>query len=354
MNISFNFQDIKKIVPDILSYKGELNVSIIRIASLSDAQLGDLSFLSNSKYVSQVPSSKASLILLPKDYKGDPMPGQLFIFVDNPSHSLGQICRHIEAQLWPKPEPGIHPTAFVEASAHIDPTATIGPFVYIGENSTVGKHVVINSHTHIGRNVVIDESSWIMPHVSVLDYCRIGKRVRLHSMVVIGSDGFGYSTLKDGTHQSQPQIGNVVLEDDVDIGAGTTIDRARFSVTRIGAGTKIDNLVQVAHNVSIGKHCLIVAQAGIAGSTIIDDHVVIGGQAGIAGHLHIGKGAMIGAQTGLGHDLEPRSYVRGEQAYPYMLAQRIDILKKRLPDLFKRVDNLENEIRKNFGIVESK
>ncbi len=350
MNISFNLQNIQEIIPEIISYKGELSLPLTKISSLSEAQAGDLSFLSNTKYSSQVPSSKASLILLPKSYQGDPQPGQLFIFVDNPSHALAQICRHIEQQLWPKPNAGIHPTAFVENSAQVDPSATIGPFVYIGANTIIGKHVVIDSNTHIGKHVVIDDSSWIMPHVSVLDFCKIGKRVRLYSMVVVGSDGFGYTTLKDGTHQSQPQIGIVVLEDDVDIGAGTTIDRARFDATRIGSGTKIDNLVQIAHNVSIGKHCLIVAQAGIAGSTIIDDHVVIGGQAGISGHLHIGKGVMIGAQTGLGHDLKPGSYVRGEQAYPYMLAQRIDILKKRLPELFNRVNNIEETL----GILQPK
>lgn len=350
MNISFDLEEIKKIIPDILSFKGTLESPINRIASLADAHAGDLAFLSNAKYAGQVPSCKASLILLPKEYKGEPLPGQLFVFVDNPSYVLAQICRHIEHQLWPKPKPGIHPSAFVEASAQVDPTATIGPFVYVGANTVIGKHVVIDSNTHIGKNVVIDESTWIMPHVSVLDYCKIGKRVRLHSMVVIGSDGFGYTTLKDGTHQSQPQIGIVAIDDDVDIGAGTTIDRARFDATRIGAGTKIDNLVQIAHNVSIGKHCLIVAQAGIAGSTILEDHVVIGGQAGLSGHLRIGKGAMIGAQTGLGHDLAPRSYVRGEQGYPYMLAQRIDILKKKLPELFGRV----NKIEEALGIVQLK
>lgn len=345
MTINFNLEDIKKIIPDILSSKGSLGAQIQRIASLSDAEAGDLSFLANPKYVSQVASSKASLILLPPAYKGDPLPGQLFVFVENPSQVLGQICRYMERQLWPRPQPGIHPTAFVDPSAQIDSSAAIGPFVYIGENAVIGKDVFISSHVHIGKNVSIDESSWIMPQVTILDYCTIGKRVRLQPSVVIGSDGFGFATSKNGTHQMEPQIGIVVIEDDVDVGAGTTIDRARFSVTRVGAGTKIDNLVQIGHNVLIGKHCLVVAQVGIAGSTIIEDHVVIGGKAGLAGHIRIGKGSMIGASTGVGRNLEPGSYVRGEQAYPYMLAQRIDILKKRLPELFKRVDNLEMEIK---------
>lgn len=344
MNISFNLNELRKIIPEFSS-QGELLTNITGLASLSEACPGDLSFLSNAKYTSQVPSCKASLILLPKDYKGDPLPGQLFLFTENPSFALAQICRYIELQLWPKPEPGIHPTAFIDPTAQIDPSSTIGPFAYVGPHSVISKNVVINSHVHIGKNVTIDESSWLMPHVNVLDYCSIGKRVRLHSMVVIGADGFGFSTLKDGTHQRQPQIGRVIIEDDVDIGANTTIDRARFDCTRIGAGTKIDNLVQIGHNVVIGKHCLIVAQVGISGSTIIEDHVVIGGQTGVAGHIRIGKKSTIGGMSGVNRDLEPGSFVRGSPAYPYMLAQRLDVLRKRLPEIFKRVDNLENEIK---------
>lgn len=345
MTINFNLEDIRKIVPDILSTQGDLGTRIVRVASLGDAEVGDLSFLSNSKYAPQVAASKASLILLHSNYKGEPQPGQLYVFVENPSHALGQICHYIQQQLWPRPEAGIHPTAFVDPGAQVDPGAAVGAFTYIGEHAVIGKGVVIGSHVHIGRHVSIDESCWIMPQVTILDYCKLGKRVRLHPQVVIGADGFGFSTKKDGTHHPEPQVGIVVLEDDVDIGAGTTIDRARFNVTRIGAGTKIDNLVQIGHNVVVGKHCLIVAQSGIAGSTIIEDHVVIGGQVGIVGHIRIGKGSMIGGATGVGRNLEPGSYVRGEQAYPYMLAQKIDVLKKRLPELFKRVDHLEEEIK---------
>lgn len=345
MNIYFDLEAIKKIISDTHACKGNLKQSIIGIASLTDSQEGDLSFLSNAKYASKVPSSKASLILLPRNYQGNPNPNQMYIFVDNPSYELAQICRYIESKLWPIPKPGIHPTAFVEDSANIDPTASIGPFVYIGKNTSIGKYVVVESHSHIGNNVTIDESSWIMPHVSIMDYCSLGKRVRLHSMVVIGADGFGFSTLKDGTHQREPQIGKVKIADDVDIGAGTKIDRSRFAITQIGAGTKIDNLVQIGHNVTIGKHCLIVSQVGISGSTVIGDNVIIGGQVGIAGHLHIGDKSMIGAKTGIGGNVEKGSYLRGDPAQSYMLAQRVDVLKKKLPELFKRVDNLENEIR---------
>lgn len=349
MNINFNLKDIQKIIPEG-TLKGNLEVDLKRIASLSEAGKGDIAFLSNTKYTAQVPLCEASLILLPKDYQGEPKKGQLFMFVDKPSWALAKICNYIERQLSPQPPIGVHPTAFVDPTAKIDSTASIGPFAYIGPEASIGREVIINSHVHIGKAVSIGELSCLMPHVTVHDYCVVGKRVRLHAMVVIGSDGFGFSTLQDGTHHREPQIGNVVLEDDVDIGASTTVDRARFSITRIGEGTKIDNLVQIGHNVQVGKHCLIVAQVGISGSVVIEDYVIIGGHSGIAGHLRIGKKAMIGAMSGVNKDLEPGSYVRGLPVLPYMLAQRIDVLKKRLPELFKRVDILEKEIHEAAGI----
>ncbi|PWU05553.1 MAG: UDP-3-O-(3-hydroxymyristoyl)glucosamine N-acyltransferase [Verrucomicrobia bacterium] len=343
MNINFDLVDIQKLIPEA-RLKGRLTGKLKGLAALSDAKEGDIAFLSNTKYTSQVPQCNASLILLPQDYSGEPKEGQLYMYIDKPSWALAKICRYIEDQLSPRPAPGIHPTAFIDKSAKIDPSVSIGPFAYIGAGSILGPRVVIDSHVHIGKEVSIGEDTCIMPHVTVHDYCKVGKRVRLHAKVVIGSDGFGFSTLKDGTHHREPQIGTVILEDDVDIGAGTTIDKARFSVTQIGEGTKIDNLVQIGHNAQIGKHCLIVAQVGISGSTVVEDNVIIGGHSGIAGHLRIGKGVMIGAMSGVSKDLEPGSYVRGIPVLPYMLAQRIDVLKKRLPELFKRVDNLEKQI----------
>ena len=175
--------------------------------------------------------------------------------------------------------------------------------------------------------------------------CVLGSRVRLQPGVIVGSDGYGYNTV-NGRHQKIPQLGNVVLEDDVEIGAGCTIDRARFSQTRIGEGTKLDNLVHVGHNVVIGKHCLIVAQVGIAGSTVIGDNVVIGGQAGLSGHLRIGAGAKIGGGAGVTRDLEPGAAVWGTPAIPFLTAQKVGVLQKRIPELFRRVDRLESVQKK--------
>ena len=179
----------------------------------------------------------------------------------------------------------------------------------------------------------------------MLDYCEIGERVRLDSGVVIGSDGFGYSTI-NGQHQKLPQVGRVIIGNDVEIGANTTIDRARFDRTEIGEGTKIDNMVQIGHNVIVGKHCFLVSQAGIAGSTVIGDYVVLGGQVGVAGHLKIGAGSMVGAQSGIGKDLPPKSFVSGTPAVKHMLNLRIVSLWAKLPNLFRDVDRLREEVKK--------
>lgn len=317
--------------------------AITGIASLSEATLQDISFLGNRKYRSLVPDSKASMILLPPEYEGAPREGQAYLRVDNPSRALAALCREFEEFLWPRPVAGVHPTAYVDDRANICSTAYIGPHAFVGAEAHIGRNVVIGAQVHVGRHVEIGEGSLLMPRATVLDHCIIGKRVRLHSGVVIGSDGFGYDTV-NGVHEKQPQIGNVVIEDDVEIGGNTVVDRARFSSTYIGEGTKIDNLVQIAHNVRIGKHCIIVSQVGIAGSTTLEDYVVLGGQVGVAGHLTIGKGAQIGAQSGLNGNIEPGSVMRGTPCFPYNLAHRIDVLKRRLPELFKRVKNIEEHL----------
>ena len=340
MQFTYTLQELFSLFEGV-RIEGQTEEIICGIASLQQARKGDLSFLQNPKYKKQVASTHASVVLLPNNYEGTPKPNQAFIRAVNPSLSLTQLCRFIERQLWPTPPPGIHPLAFIHEKASVSPTATIGPFCVVEEGAKIGDKVVLQSHVHIGRHVTIGNGSFFMPQVRVLDYCEIGARVRLQSGVVIGSDGYGYELI-EGTHLHTPQIGKVIIEDEVEIGANTTIDRARFAATRIGYGTKIDNLVQIAHNVSIGRHCLIVAQVGIAGSTIIEDNVMIGGQVGIAGHVRIGKGSKIGAQSGLSKDLAPDSFVRGSPAQPYFLAHKLEILKRRLPELLSRVDHIED------------
>ncbi len=343
MSFAYPVERILEIVGRDSKLAGEFTGEIVGIASLSAAAEGDLSFLGNPKYSSEVPESSASVLLLPKDYEGVPKEGQLYIRLENPSYALALLCRDIEKTLQPKVFPGIHPTACVDRSASVSSTASVGPFCYIGEGSVIGDSVVLGAHSCIGRFVKVSSETHIFSRVIVEDYCEIGARNRLYSGCVIGSDGYGYE-FHEGEHQRVPQIGKVLTESDVDIGANTTIDRARFGSTIIGRGTKIDNQVQIGHNVKIGRNCLIVAQVGISGSTVLGDGVVLGGQVGIAGHLKIGSGAIAAGAAGVSRSLKPNEKVRGPNAEPIALYNRVSVLQRKLPALFKRFSELEKRV----------
>jgi UDP-3-O-[3-hydroxymyristoyl] glucosamine N-acyltransferase len=343
MSFTYSIERILEIVNQDAETIGDYTGEIVGIASLSKAVEGDLSFLGNSKYVAEVASSNASVLLLPKDYAGNPKKGQLYIRLENPSYALALLCRDIEKSLFPPATPGMHPTAVVDEEAKVSPTASIGPFCYVSKGAVIGDSVVLESHVSIGRYVEIGNETHIFPRVVLGDYCQVGVRNRLYSGCIIGSDGYGYE-FHEGAHQRVPQIGNVVTESDVDIGANTTVDRARFGSTWIGKGTKIDNQVQIAHNVKIGKNCLIVAQVGISGSTCLGDGVVLAGQVGVAGHLELGSGAMVAGASSVNRSLKPNEKVRGLNSDPAVLYGRIAILQRRLPELFKRFSKLENSV----------
>lgn len=344
MQVDYSATDIVSIV-EPLKTAGGTTQRIRDLASLTAARPGDLSFLGNLKYKSDVAATKASVVLVPPDFVGEPQPDQHFLFVKNPSAALARVCARIEQSLWPKPAPAIHPTAYVAPTAKIDASAFVGPLCVIEEGCVVGANTVLEGSVHCGRNVRIGEGCWIMPGCVIASLCELRDRVRLQPGVVIGSDGFGYEFV-NGRHEKVPQIGTVIVEDDVEIGANSTIDRARFSRTVVGEGTKIDNLVQIAHNVIIGKHCILCAQVGISGSTTLEDYVVLGGQAGAAGHLTVGKGAKAGGRAGITADVAPGAFVNGHPALPYMLERRLVVLQHRLPELFKRVEILEHQREK--------
>jgi len=322
---------------------GSTTQPIRDIASLAAARPGDLSFLGNAKYRGQVADSAASVLLLPLDYTGEPRPDQVFLFVENPSVALAKVCARVEAALWPKPAPGIHPSAVVDPGARIDPTAHVGPLCVVEAGAQIGAGAVLQASVFVGRDAQVGEGCLVMPGVVIATTCSLGRRVRLQPGVVIGSDGFGYEFVA-GRHQKVPQIGTVVIGDDVEIGANSTLDRARFSRTVVGEGTKIDNLVQIAHNVVIGRHCILCAQAGVSGSTTLEDYVILGGQAGLGGHITLGQGSKVGGGAGLASSIPAGAYVNGTPAIPYMLERRIAILQQRLPDLFKRVEALEKNL----------
>jgi len=343
MDFSLTAAEISFIV-QAKSSRGSTNDTLRGIASLTTAKPSDLSFLGNPKYKPEVAATNASVVLLPLDYAGDPKPDQLFLLLENPSIGLARLCARLEQFLWPKPTPGIHPSAIIASDAQISPSATVGPLCVIESGATIGERTHLQSQVFVGRKASIGNDCWLKANVVIATECILRNRVHIHPGAVIGADGFGYDFVA-GRHAKVPQVGRVVIHDDVEIGANAALDRARFSETVIGEGTKIDNLVQVGHNVVIGKHCLLCAQVGFAGSSTIEDYVVIGGQAGIAGHLTIGRGCKIDGQTGVNSTLEPGSSVKGSPCLPYSIEQRINVLRKRLPELFKRVDALEEKLK---------
>lgn len=343
MEISFTVTALKAIV-EPQEIRGDQTLAVTRIAALGDAESGDLSFLGNPKYRAQVSESKASVLLLPTDYEDEPVEGQCFILVENPSAALAQVCARIEQSLWPRPEPGIHASAVVSASAKIADSATVGPLCVVEADTIVGENTHLQAQVFVGRGAVIGQGCWLAAGAHLATTCQLGDRVRLHGGVVVGSDGFGYEVV-DGRHAKVPQVGIVVVENDVEIGANATIDRARFSRTVIGEGTKIDNQVQVAHNVIVGRHCVLCAQVGIAGSTTLEDYVVMGGQSGAAGHIRVAQGTQVAGRGGLTANItEPGKVYSGMPAMPYRLERRLVVLQRRLPDLFKKVDSLFNDL----------
>ncbi len=348
MQLSLSLSEIAAIV-GAAQVRGTTARSIVGIGALDTAQPGDLSFLGNPKYKAQVEETKASVVLVPIDYVGEPQAEQAFILLEKPSVGLARLCSRIEQSLWPKPKPGVHATAIVDVGAKISDSATIGPFCVVEKGAQVGEGSYLQAYVFVGHDAEIGRDCWLMPRVTLAAECVLRDRVRLQPGVVVGADGFGYEFIA-GRHEKVPQVGTVVIENDVEIGANTTLDRARFSVTKIGEGTKIDNLVQIAHNVVVGKHCIICAQAGISGSSTIEDYVIIGGQAGIAGHLTVGRASKVDGQTGVNSDLEPNSFVKGTPGLPYNLEQRINVLRKKLPELFKRVGALEEQLKKTSAL----
>lgn len=350
MQVAFRPEEIVAIVAPLRS-AGATGAVIRDIASLRTSRPGDLAFLASAKYRGEVGGARASIILVPPDFSGEPGANQLFLWVERPSLALARVCARIEQLLWPRPIAGVHPTAWIAPEARVDATATVGPLCVVEAGAAVGPRSRLDASVHIGSGAVVGPDCWIMSGCFVGPACELRARVRLQPGVVIGSDGFGYE-LAGGRHEKVPQVGTVVVEDDVEIGANSTVDRARFSRTVIGEGTKIDNLVQVAHNVVIGKHCILCAQVGIAGSTVLEDFVVIGGQAGVAGHLTLAQGTKVGGGAAVTRSTEPRSYVNGSPALPYMLERRLLVLHQRLPDLFQRVEILEATLKKASASAE--
>ena len=315
------------------------------LASLADAGPSDVAFYNNDRYADDLAATKAGALLLLPDFDASSAPGETaLIRVEDPSAAFSKIAAAYFTR--PVPDFGIHPAAFVAGDAKLDPEKVyVGPNATVESGATIGEGTRIHGGAFVGSGARLGKDCTLYGNASVYDGCILGDRVIIHSGTVIGSDGYGFDS-SSGEHVKIEQLGIVQIDDDVEIGSNTSVDRARFGKTHIGEGTKIDNLVQIAHNVVIGKRCLIVAQAGIAGSTVIEDGVVVAAQAGVAGHLKIGKGVILAAQSGIAKSItEPGTYI-GFLADPAAERLRHMANTRKLPKLFARVKELEKEVER--------
>jgi len=335
-----------KQIAGILNGKVEGNeqVTVDNFSKIEEGKPGTLTFLANPKYIHYIYETKASIVLVNMDFSSEKaLPESLtLIRVEDAYHSLATLLDLVE-QSKPK-KTGIEPMVFISPSASVPKEEIyIGAFSYIGENVCIGKHVAIYPQSYIGDNVEIGDNTIIYSGVKLYAGCRIGKRCIIHSGAVIGSDGFGFA--KEGeSYKKIPQLGNVIIEDDVEIGANTTIDRAVMESTIIRRGVKLDNLIQIAHNVEIGDNTGIAAQTGISGSTKVGKNCVLGGQVGLGGHITIGDNTGIGAQSGIISNIEGGKNILGSPAIDVKTFFRSSIIFAKLPELYRNYNQLQKDM----------
>ena len=318
--------------------EGDRGFVLSGVASLSEAGPRDAIFVEGARQLPAASAGCAGAIFLPA---GLDLPGRNLIRVDNPRLAFAGALALFNPSL--RPPAGIHPAAVVEPSAVVDPTATVAAFCYIGVGARIGARAVLHSHVHVGPGAAIGADTLLHPGAIVLERVSVGARVIVHSGAVIGGDGFGY--VFDGSrHRKIPQVGTVEIGDDVEIGAGTTIDRATTGTTRIGRGTKIDNLVQIGHNVTIGEHVIVVSQVGISGSARIGDGAVLAGQVGVGDHATIGAGARVGAQAGVIRHVEANATVAGFGPQLHRDFLKCQAVFEQLPQLRRRLIELEKRL----------
>lgn len=318
---------------------GDGDTLITGVSGIKEAADGDITFLANPKYSSLMDKTAAAAIITSAEAQKTTKP---IILTENPSLAFVKIISMFMPDDAGHPQ-GIDYTVVMGKNVTLGKDVAIGPYVVIGDNVVIGNQSIIYAGCFIGHHSKIGSKTLIYPHVSIREHISIGSRVIIHSGTVIGSDGFGFVTIK-GSHHKIPQVGTVEIADDVEIGANVTIDRARFDKTVIGRGTKIDNLVQIAHNVVIGENSLIVAQVGVAGSTIIGNNVTLAGQAGLVGHITIGDNAIVTGQSGVAKSVPADTMVSGYPARPFMTTQRVNASLQNLPKLFDLVRELKKKV----------
>ena len=329
---------------------GDSEVLITGASGIKEAKEGEITFVANPKYTSLMSRTRASAIIVAYDVDGA---GKPLLRAEDPSLAFAKIVNLLAPNQTVHPS-GIDKRAVIGKNVKLGKDVAVQAYAVIEDSVEIGDRSVIYAGVYIGHHTKIGEDTIICANVSIGERLSIGNRVVIHSGSVIGSGGFGFATVK-GVHHRIPQIGTVVIEDDVDIGSNVTIDRARFDKTIIGKGTKIDNLVQIAHNVTIGENCIIVAQTGISGSTVLGKNVITAGQSGLVGHIMIGDNARIAAQAGVTRSVPPNTVVSGYPAREHQKAKRVNACVQQLPKLYRRIKQLEEEIEriKSHGAPEN-
>jgi UDP-3-O-[3-hydroxymyristoyl] glucosamine N-acyltransferase len=324
---------------------GDPNAVVSSFAPIHEAGAGAVTFISNKKYYSALKHAKATLVLAPQDIDRSWTPAGVTLLVhENPYLALARGM-----QLWfqtQRASLGTSERAFVAPSAKLGKDVNVWPFAYVGEGVELGDRVDVHPGAYVGAGAVIGPETILYPGAVIYPRVKLGARCIIHASAVVGADGFGFATdKKTGEHLKIPQVGTVVIEDDVEIGASTTIDRAAFGETRIGKNTKIDNLVQIGHNVRVGRSCFLVAQSGIAGTTRVGDHVTIAAQAGLVGHIEVGSRAVVGAQSGVVEDVGPGMQVVGTPAIEGKRGLRYHKILKHLPEMRQTIRTLERRVK---------
>jgi UDP-3-O-[3-hydroxymyristoyl] glucosamine N-acyltransferase len=319
--------------------EGDGDLEIHRITGIEDAGAGDLTFFANPKYSAALKVTQASAVILGEQAEAAPCS---MLRTRHPYLAFAKAVA-LFADTW-RPAAGVHRLALVEEGVVIAPDASIGPFTVVGEGARIGARTILFPHVVVGRGAELGDDCIVHARVSIRERVRIGHRVVLQDGAVIGSDGFGFARTPDGHHHKIPQVGGVVIEDDVEVGANTSIDRPAVGETHVGAGTKIDNLVQVAHGVTIGRNVLLASQVGIAGSTTLEDNVTLAGQVGVAGHLTVGKNVVATAQSGIPNSVDAGSFISGYPAIDNRDWLKASAIFRKLPELKKTIGDLERRI----------
>ncbi len=325
--------------------EGSADALVASFGKIEEAKSGQLAFLANPKYEEYLYTTEASVIIVNESQElKHPFEGTLIRVLD--AYTAFAILLDKYQQIQNQQLIGVQQPAYIDATSKLGNSVFIGAFAYIGANAVIADGAKIFPHAYIGNNVLVGENTIVHPGVKIYHGCIIGKNVVIHAGTVIGGDGFGFAPQADGSYKKVPQIGNVIIEDNVEIGSNTTIDRGTMGSTLIKSGAKLDNLLQIAHNVEIGCNSVIAAQAGISGSTKVGNNVMIGGQVGIVGHLVIADGSKINAQSGVSKSIKkPNTAVSGSPAFDYTAALRSQAVARKLPDLEKRIQELEEIIK---------